>query len=101
MGTQMAKASRLGLLATLIALAACSAPKDVTWHEETGVRWRALEVPKGTPGFTTIDAGKTGIRFQNNASDKILLGNRMLAQGAGVSLGDVDGDGLTDIFLAR
>ncbi len=48
-----------------------------------------------------MDAGKTGIRFQNMASEKILLGNRMLAQGAGVSMGDVDGDGLPDVFLAR
>ena len=48
-----------------------------------------------------MDAGKTGIRFQNSVSDSVLLGNRMLGQGAGVALGDVDGDGLVDVFLAR
>src|SRR5439155_7465640 len=45
--------------------------------------------------------GKTGIRFQNMVSDSLLLGNRVLGQGAGVALGDVDGDGLVDVFLAK
>ncbi len=43
----------------------------------------------------------SGITFQNEVSDSLLLGNRMLAQGGGVALGDVDGDGLPDIFLAK
>lgn len=85
----------------IILLAACGKAPDRSWHDESGYRWRDLTVPRGTVGFTRMDAGKTGIRFQNNASEKILLGNRMLAQGAGVSMGDVDGDGLTDVFLAR
>ena len=105
-GAGVTSARRAGAVTTCVMVllsvaGACSAPRDVQWHEEPGVRWRVLEVPKGTPGFTALEGGKTGIRFQNNASEKILLGNRMLAQGAGVSLGDVDGDGLTDVFLAR
>ncbi|MEK7403032.1 MAG: FG-GAP-like repeat-containing protein [Gemmatimonadota bacterium] len=34
-------------------------------------------------------------------SDSLLVRNRILAQGAGVCLGDVDGDGLPDVFLGR
>jgi hypothetical protein len=34
-------------------------------------------------------------------SDTALVGNRILGQGAGVCLGDVDGDGRVDVFLAR
>ena len=48
-----------------------------------------------------MESRKTGIQFQNFASDSVLLKNRILGQGAGVALGDVDGDGLVDIFFAK
>jgi len=48
-----------------------------------------------------MGSGRTGISFENTASDSILMASRVLAQGAGVALGDVDGDGLVDLFLAR
>ena len=91
--------------ATLIlggALAACEAPPSPpTWHEERGYRWRELRVAGTTPGFTSVAARRSGISFANDVSDSVLLGNRMLGQGAGIALGDVDGDGLVDVFLAR
>src|SRR5207248_6112221 len=64
-------------------------------------RWRDVIVPSGNAGFTRMGSNKTGIQFQNFASDSVLLRNRILGQGAGVALGDVDGDGLVDVFLAR
>jgi hypothetical protein len=87
-------------LALISALAACDETPIPSWHEESGYRWRQLEVPRGEAGFTRMGA-RTGIQFQNTVSDSALVGNRMLAQGAGVALGDVDGDGLVDVFLAR
>ena len=42
-----------------------------------------------------------GIRFTNTVSESSLVHNRILGQGAGVALGDVDGDGRVDVFLAR
>jgi enediyne biosynthesis protein E4 len=83
------------------ALAGCRSGETPPWHDETGHRWRELEVTRGAPGFTSLDGGRTGIRFQNGISDSLLVGNRMLGQGAGVALGDVDGDGMVDVFLAR
>ncbi len=75
---------------------------DTTWHEGAGYRWRSLDVPRrGTAGFTLLDPSRTAITFANTVSDSALVDNRILAQGAGVCLGDVDGDGLVDVFLAR
>ncbi len=96
--------SRRGRLVAALAfwgLAACApAGSEPSWHEEPGYRWLELAVPQGSPGFTRME-GRSGIRFQNMVSDSVLLRNRILAQGAGVALGDVDGDGRVDVFLAR
>lgn len=87
----------------LAALASCrSAPgPDPSWHQEPGLRWRELRVAGGKPGFTALSPSRTGIRAGNLVPDSVLLGNRILAQGAGVCLGDVDEDGRVDVFLAR
>jgi enediyne biosynthesis protein E4 len=95
----------LATIAGLLALGATAGCErttagDAAWHTEAGYRWRALAVPRGgQPGFTRMDG--TGIRFQNTVSDSALLRNRILGQGAGIALGDVDGDGLVDVFLGR
>ncbi|MGH7699581.1 MAG: FG-GAP-like repeat-containing protein [Gemmatimonadales bacterium] len=92
---------RRALPLALLALA-CGRPVDTAWREEDGYRWRALDVPRrGTPGFTSLSPSRTGIAFVNTVSESLLVRNRLLAQGAGVCLGDLDGDGLADIFLAR
>jgi hypothetical protein len=80
--------------------AACARSTPPEWHQEAGYRWRELRVSGRGPGFTPMGP-RTGIDFANTVSDSALLGNRILAQGGGVALGDVDGDGLVDVFLAR
>ena len=83
-------------------LAACNRPADTTWYEGEGNRWRELDVPRrGSPGFTLIEPSRSGVKFTNTVSESLLVRNRILAQGSGVCLGDVDGDERADIFLAR
>ena len=98
---------RLAVTAVSLALASLgsSCRHPVTppgpWHEEAGYRWRELHVPSSPrgPGFTELPASRTGISFVNTVSLDSALWNRHLAQGGGVALGDVDGDGLPDIYL--
>ena len=92
--------ARVAAALALSAIACRPAPAP-DWHDEAGYRWRELSVSGGPPGFTAMDGRNTGINFQNSVSDSVLLYNRILAQGAGVALGDVDGDGLVDVFLAK
>ena len=90
----------LSLLALLVA--ACSPATDTTWRQSDGHRWRALDVPRrGKAGFTLLDPSRTRIAFANAVSESLLVQNRILEQGAGVCLGDVDGDARADVFLAR
>ena len=85
-----------------VLLSACAPDTLRPWHDEPGFRWREIEIAAGDArgGFTRL-TGRSGIRFQNEVSDSALLHNRVLSQGAGVAIGDVDGDGRADVFLGR
>ena len=86
----------------LLTLVGCGPAPVPEWHEEDGYRWRELVVPaRGGPGFTRMSARRTGIAFTNWVSEERMYENRYLVHGGGVALGDVDGDGLIDMFLAQ
>ena len=71
------------------------------WHQEAGYRWRALDFTSGThTGFTRLSARATGITHRNDVDDEHAMANRNLLIGAGAALGDIDGDGRPDVFLA-
>ncbi|MBU6400824.1 MAG: VCBS repeat-containing protein, partial [Verrucomicrobia bacterium] len=70
------------------------------WHPGDGCRWAELPVPKtGQTGFTLLPPERTGICFTNRLSEEAAANNRILQNGSGVALGDVDGDGRCDLFF--
>ncbi|HMO66814.1 MAG TPA: VCBS repeat-containing protein, partial [Verrucomicrobiota bacterium] len=85
-----------GLLAPVLP-ARAAAPR---WQEAEGFRRAPLTVPAaGRPGFTRLPPTATGITFTNALSDERSVTNRHLLGGSGVAAGDVDGDGLVDIYF--
>ncbi|MBM3884304.1 MAG: VCBS repeat-containing protein [Gemmatimonadetes bacterium] len=93
----------------LLAALACEAPPPVPgdWIEGEGFRWRALDVRRAATnaaearaGFTPLDADRTGVTHRNDVDDARAMANRDLLIGAGAAVGDVDGDGYPDLFLA-
>lgn len=82
-----------------LAAAACGAPEAGPWVEADGYRWRELK-PRGSGGFRPLDASRRGVAFLYDVDEEVRLDNRVLAEGQGVAIGDVDGDGLADLFFA-
>jgi hypothetical protein len=93
--------TRAAVSILFLTLTACVDQPPAAWHDEGGYRWRELRVHGKQPGFTRIESSESGIAFENHVSDSSLVRNRYLGHGAGVAIGDVDGDGLPDVFFAR
>ena len=102
----MGKCSRavLGsLVVPMVLVSACESKPAVEppWHQEAGYRWRDLVVPtRGHAGFSMLTSGTTGLTHRNDVDDEHAMVNRNLLIGAGAALGDIDGDGRPDVFLA-
>ena len=71
-----------------------SSPRPATKERFTPLSPRA-----GKVGFSRLDSMATGVRFTNQLSEAALRRNQILELGSGVALGDVDGDGLPDLYL--
>ena len=73
---------------------------DFAWRQQKG--YRAAPLPgrvQGISGFLLLDPALTGILFTNHVDERLVVNNQILENGAGVALGDIDGDGLCDIYL--
>jgi enediyne biosynthesis protein E4 len=73
--------------------------KGSDWREEKGFAWRPVKVAEGRAGFTRMGSD-IGVHFVNSLSTNRYATNQNILNGSGVALGDVNGDGRADIFLA-
>ena len=76
--------------------------RSAEWETAKGFRSRELSVPAGGKvGFTRLSPLVTGILFTNSLPESRHLTNQVLLNGSGVAAGDVDGDGLCDLFFCH
>jgi len=91
----------IGGLMILVSNIGC---KDTTpiWIQEDGFRYRDLEVKRtSTTGFVEIAASRSGIDHKNHVSLQAIIDNRHMMHGSGVAIGDVTGDDMPEIYVAR
>src|SRR5438045_6070323 len=71
------------------------------WESGPGFRSAALTLPgSGKSGFVRLSGVDTGITFSNQIAPARYTTNQIYLNGSGVTAGDVDGDGLCDLFFA-
>ncbi|HEY6225622.1 MAG TPA: VCBS repeat-containing protein, partial [Verrucomicrobiae bacterium] len=71
-----------------------------TLAAESHVHARPVNIPAaGKIGFEQMNPAETGILFTNFLSDPRSVVGRNLLSGSGVACGDIDGDGLCDIYF--
>src|SRR5438094_5042787 len=73
---------------------------DTGWQDGSGFRSAPLVVPpRSRPGFVPLPSAATGIFFTNRLAVERYLTNQIYLNGSGVAAGDVDGDGLVDLYF--
>jgi len=84
-------------------LAACSGTTELEWlDEEEGVRWAELSPGFwGADGFRQLSPSKTGIHFKNILTEEEISENRHYLNGSGVAVGDINGNGYTDLYFTH
>ena len=94
-----------GLLGVFFLSVFCVAPAGagtLQWQEGDGFRSATLPIPlQGKTGFTKMTGSITGIVATNFLRMDLAVTNSIYQNGSGVAAGDVDGDGLCDLYFAR
>ena len=93
-------------LCTIIVLFNFSLPveafdQSLEWQDLGSHRLAKLKIRQSDKdGFALLPNNKTGLLFANKLSRILVARNRNLANGSGVAVGDINGDGLAGcIFL--
>jgi hypothetical protein len=87
----------LRILLLWVAMVSASAGQ-LDWKSEKDFRWASLAPGEGKTGFTALGP-EIGITFTNILDQWQITSNRVLQNGSGVAIGDVDGDGWQDVFF--
>ncbi|HKS36828.1 MAG TPA: VCBS repeat-containing protein [Verrucomicrobiae bacterium] len=70
------------------------------WQTGSGFRWFEPNVgTESKDGFKMVGSGLSGITFTNVLPEQRHLTNQILLNGSGVAAGDIDGDGLCDVYF--
>ena len=86
------------LLSFLVGMAMAVQPQTHSWESVPGGRKASLPMrPQHAPGFSRMEL--KGINFTNTPPPGRMLENQVRYNGCGVAAGDVDGDGLCDLFF--
>ena len=85
-----------------IVLTGCTIDHTLKWQQGEGYRFARLSYEQGGASrFSLLDSSDTGIVFQNQLQSDQLVENHVLSSGSGVAIGDIDNDGLNDIYFSR
>jgi hypothetical protein len=91
------------VLAGVVSATAGEAAPHLVWTASDGLRTVTLP-PRRTEarsGFTTVPPETSGVWFTNELRGDLSLTNAVAHNGAGVAIGDVDGDGWPDLYLCN
>ena len=90
---------RIVLLTATLSVGAVDFAWSAEWQAGAGFRSQAVGAMSGAhAGFTLLMANQTGVWYTNLLAEERSLTNQIYQNGSGVALGDVDGDGLCDIY---
>ena len=74
--------------------------QSLEWQDLGSHRLAKLKIRKSDKdGFALLPNNKTGLLFANKLSRMLVARNRNLANGSGVAVSDINGDGLADVYF--